>query len=379
MEEVYFDNAATTKPAKEVLAVLLQLAEENYANPSSLHDMGLKAELGIKKASKSLAYIINCGHEEIVYTSGGTESNNLAILGGTGSTGKKHVITTTAEHPSVLECFKKLERQGYDVTYLPVTNEGLIDLSELESRINENTALASILHTNNETGAIQDIEAIGAIIKNKNKNTLFHVDTVQSFCKHSINVKKSNIDFLSVSSHKIHGMKGVGALYINSRTNISPMLFGGGQQKNIRPGTENSFGIITFASAADLAFAKIHENYESVNKIKNYIIENIKDMDNIYINSPANASPYILNISFIGIRAEVLLHALGEYNIFISAGSACSSKVKNHSVLKAYGRPKEVVESSVRLSFSHYNTIEEARYFIETINSVVPQLIRTNK
>jgi cysteine desulfurase len=371
MKEIYFDNAATTKPSKEVLLCLMQAVEENYANPSSMHDLGLKAELAMKKAAKKIAAILNCDFEELVFTAGGTEGNNLAIFGTMANTRKKHVITQISEHSSVRNCFKKLESDGYNITVLQVDENGLIDLNTLKESIREDTALVSLMHVNNETGAIQDIEAIGKIIKSANPKTVFHVDAVQSFGKQEINVKKAMIDLLSTSSHKIHGLKGGGALYISPKTRITPLFYGGGQQKNLRSGTENTFGILSFAVAAEEAYGHLKENYESAARINQYIREHLQ---NAVINSPVNGSPYILNLSFPGIRAEILLHALADKQIFVSAGSACSSRAKTHSILAAYGKADEIVESSIRLSFSHTNTLEEAAVFVETATEIIGRL-----
>ncbi len=375
MERVYFDNAATTRPLPMVLNKFIKTAEDSYGNPSSMHDMGLKAELLIKKASKTLAGIINCGYEEILYTSGGTESNNLAIIGHCQALRQKNIITTAVEHPSVLECFKHLEKNGFNVTYLPVGENGLIDPELFKNTVTEETAFVSIMHVNNETGAVQDIEHLARIAKQKNPRLIFHCDAVQSFCKHDINVKKWDVDLLSISSHKIHGLKGNGALYIKKGVRITPLFFGGGQQKNIRPGTENSFGIMAFSDAAEYAFANMRQAYEKVGAIKDYIIKNL---DGVIINSSRQASsPYVLNISAVGIKAEVLLHALEEQGIYVSSGSACSSKIKAHSILKAYGKPDEISQSAIRLSFSSLNTLEEAEYFVKTADMVISRLRKT--
>ena len=375
MNEIYFDNAATTRPSPRVMTKMAELAATLYGNPSSMHEMGLLAELAMKETGKTLAGILGCHYDEILYTSGGTESNNLAILGGAQTMGARfnHAITTAAEHPSVTECFKQLEQRGWRVTWLPVSETGQVDLADLAQAITAETCLVSILHVNIETGAIQDIETMGRIIRQRNDKTLFHVDAVQSFCKHPIHTGKCAIDLLSVSAHKIHGLKGTGALYRRKGVRLSPQLFGGGQQGNIRPGTENTFGIITMATAAEVAAKIMTETTNKAETIKTYLIDHLPEA---VINGGPGDSPYILNLSFPGIRAEVFLHALCEKGLYISTGSACSSRAKNHSVLTAYGKPKDIVESSIRLSFSAENTLAEGEAAIALIQAVLPQLAR---
>lgn len=373
MKEVYFDNAATTKPLPIVLDKSTECFSDFYGNPSSLHNFGLKAEMEIKKAAKKLAQILNCDYERLIFTSGGTESNNLAILGGAGFLHNKTVAVAGTEHPSVLECYRYLEKNGFKVIWLPVSESGQIDLEYFQNIISD-IFLVSILHVNNETGEIQDLESI-AKIRKSNPKALLHIDAVQSFCKLDIDVKKLGVDLLSISSHKIHGLKGTGALYVRNGVNLKPMMYGGGQQKNIRPGTENSFGIIAFAHAAEFVYGKKNEIYERVRRIRDYILEYASEDSGIVVNSSDTASPYVLNLSFLGAKSEVLLHAFEEYGIYISSGAACSSRNKKHSVLRACGKPGKIADSSIRLSFSCFNVLEDAVYFVETAKKIMSKLI----
>ena len=364
--EVYFDNSATTKPNKEVIECVTEVLTNNYGNPSSLHRMGLNAEKAVKYARTVIADKMGVDEKQVFFTSGGTESNNIAILGSLNALRNKGtVITSKVEHKSVTECFKKLEQQGYDVKYVDVTKEGIVDINQLESFIDEKTLLVSIMHVNNETGAIMPIEKIAQIIKDKNPNTLFHVDDVQGFLKVPLSYK--NIDMVSVSAHKVNGLKGCGAVYIKKGVKISPVILGGGQENGIRNGTENVPGIVGFGKAAE-----IYENSFNV-RVKEYIIDFVtKEIEGTVINSFDNASKYILNLSVLGFKSETLLHLLEQKGIYVSSGSACSSnKPQLSHVLLSMGLSKDTVESSIRLSFCNENTIDEAKYFCECLKSAV--------
>lgn len=376
--EIYFDNAATTKMSDLAVEKMLYMIKENYANPSSLHGMGFKAEKEIRQASNVLSGILGALPEEIYFVSGATEANNTAILGtakGYFRSGK-HMITSSIEHPSVLQVFSELEKQGFEVTYLKVDSKGYIDLEQLKNSIRPDTILVSTMYVNNETGVVQDIEKIGKIIKEINPDTLFHVDAVQAFGKYKISVQRANIDLLSISGHKFHAPKGIGMLYMKKNLKVKPLLYGGGQQKNMRSGTENTPAIASMAVAANEMYEKLNENFEYVSEIKKTLTDGIvQNIENVVINSDENTSPYILNVSFEGLRAEVLLHSLENEGINISSGSACSSHKKQASyVLTAIGLEPCLIEGTVRFSFSKYNTLEEARRCVEVLKKTVPLL-----
>ncbi len=377
--EVYFDNSATTKPSEEVVEVMKEAMINYYGNPSSLHSLGLKCQNKLIEAKKNIAEKIGAVKEEIFFTSGGSESNNMILKNFT-KTGN-HIITTKFEHASVLNSLKYLENNGIRVTYLNVNEFGFIDLKELEEAISKNTVLVSIMQVNNEIGSIQNLEKIGKIVKEKSQRARFHVDGVQGFGKIKVDVKKCNIDFYSASAHKIHGPKGVGFCYVRKGLNINPLIEGGGQESGVRAGTENLPGILAFVKASDLAFESIDNNYKNVFELKKYFIERLEEIKDIKVNSPLldSISPYILNVSFFGVRAEVLLHMLEEKGIFVSTGSACSSKsagTKGSHVLNAIGLKQKCIQGAIRFSFSKYNTKEEVDYTIENLQKSLKFLRR---
>ena len=371
---IYFDNSATTKVNEEVLNEVVYTMNNNFANASSLHRLGYEVEQKIINAKKGIANII-CGKEdEIYFTSGGTESNNIAILGVCDAYKKygNKIITTKIEHPSVLKCFNELEERGFNVCYLDVDNKGYINIDNLLDEIDENTIFVSIMYVNNEIGTIQKINEIGKKIKEKNKNTIFHTDAVQAFGKLKIDVKY--IDLMSVSGHKIHAQKGIGFLYIKKGIRVNNIIFGAGQQKGIRSGTINNEGIIGLYKASELAYKNLDENFTKVSKVKNEIISLKDKIENIYINGDEeNGIPYILSLSFKDVKGEVLLHSLEDKDIFVSTGSACSSKGKK-DLSTIYYVNKENLGSTIRISFSADNTIEEAKEFSKAILEIVPML-----
>jgi cysteine desulfurase len=380
--DIYFDNAATTQVSKEAADKAYFVMTQCYGNPSSMHELGLKAELEIKNATQIIADLLKAKPEEIYYTSGATESNNIAILGtadGYNRSGK-HIITTKIEHPAVLEPFKVLEKQGFEVTYLDVDANGLININALKNSIRPDTILVSIMYVNNEIGTIQDIEHIGKAIKEENPSTLFHVDAVQAFGKYAISVLKSSIDLLSISGHKLHAPKGIGVLYMKKGLKTKPLVYGGGQQKDIKPGTENVPGIAALAVAAQQAYAQLLDKQAYVAHLKNKLMSEIlQNIENTSVNGSAleYSSAYILNVTFEGIRSEVLLHALENERISISSGSACSSHKKQvSSTLKAIGIEDDKIEGAVRFSFSRYNTIEEVEQVVNVLKNIVPMLRR---
>ncbi len=370
---IYFDNSATTKVSDEVIKKMTYIMSEEFGNPSSLHSFGFSAEKEITSAKKIISKILKANENEIFFTSGGTEANNLAVLGAANSYKKSgnHIVVSKIEHPSVLEAYKKLENTGFSVSYIDVDEKGYVDIMQLQDTINENTILVSIMCVNNEIGTIQDIEKISKIIKNKNSKTLFHVDCVQSFCKHTINSKHA--DLITLSAHKIHGPKGVGALFIKKGVRLEPIIIGGKQQNEIRSGTENVPGIAGFAIAAETMNNNINENYKKVSSVKNKLAEIKNKLPDIFINGDyENGSPYILNMSFSGIKGETLLHFLENKNIFVSTGSACMNNHKKHigtvDVIGGIG------ENSLRFSFSKENTVSEAEECLLTLIEAIPFL-----
>lgn len=371
---IYFDNAATTVVSDEALKAVVYMLKESFANPSSLHFAGFEAEKEIEKAKEALAKYLKCGKDEILFTSGGTEANNTAILGVAESYKRygKHFITMELEHPSVMETYKLIEANGCKVTYVGADEKGYISFDELENAVCEETVLVSVMFVNNETGTLQDIEKIGKIIKKKNPRTLLHVDCVQAFGKHKISFKDA--DLISISGHKIHAPKGIGALYVKKGVRLKPLITGGGQQNGIRPGTENTSGIKAFSVAAEKAYENIEENFKRVLEVKRELLKVKGLLDGVYVNGDEeNGSPYILNLSFDGVRAEVLLHALEDRGICVSTGSACSSRQRAYKGV-IYRLNPERAEGAVRFSFSHFNTVDEAKECVKALCEIVPML-----
>lgn len=381
--EVYFDNSSTTKPFDEVIDEIAFGMKEFYGNPSSLHNLGLKSERKLKECREILAKTINANENEINFTSGGSEGNNF-VLKGILKNGN-HLITTPFEHASILNTVKKLEDNNIKVTLLKINKDGKVDLEHLKESITKETVLVSIMHVNNEIGVIQDIKAISEIIKECSGRTKLHVDAVQSYGKISIDVKKMNIDFLTVSAHKFHGPKGVGFIYIRKPNTLVPLIEGGSQEFGTRAGTQNIAGIMGMSLASQIVNNKITENYKKVFEIKKNFVEKLKKIDNIKINSPLNEcfSPYILNVSFRGIKGEVLLHFLEEAGIYISTGSACSSKerekIGGSYVLKTLGLSQDEISGGIRFSFSDDNEEKEVDYVIETLEKGLKFLRRIKK
>lgn len=379
---IYLDHAATTRPLDIVAEGMMAVMLEDYGNPSSYHKMGLDAERHIKEASDYLAQLLHCSPEEIIYTSGGTESNNMAIIGTALAYKRrgKRIITTQTEHASVREPFKFLEEQGYEVVYLPVDSEGAIDLDELIASINDETTLVSIMHVNNEIGTIQDIEKIGQAIKRTNKNTYFHVDAIQSFTKVPINRRTSKIDLLSISGHKFYGPKGVGALYIKKNLLTNPIILGGGQQKGYRSGTENVPGIVGLHLAAREIMSNFNEYTDKMRGLKEALANNIINaIEETYINGPnlEDGAPHILNIGFKNIKSEVLLHALGASEIYVSSGSACSSNKKDYSSsLQAIGKSNQERDEAIRFSLGIHTTKEQIDQTVSALQKTIPMLRR---
>lgn len=379
--EVYLDNSATTKTLDEVARLVVEIFTKDYGNPSSMHKKGVSAERYLKYAKETLAKIMKVKDKEIYFTSGGTESDNWALIGAAYANMRagRHLITTKIEHPAILQTMDYLERQGFEVTYLPVSREGIVSLEALKEALRPSTILVSIMQVNNEVGAIQPIEEAAAIVKKHNSQTLFHVDAVQGFGKLPMYPKKWGVDMVSVSGHKIHGPKGVGILYIREGVKIRPLILGGGQQKNYRSGTENVPGAAGLAKAAEILYKHLDEDTNRLYELRRYFIKELLKMDKIYINGPLEerAAPHIVSASIEGIRSEVLLHALEDRNIYVSAGSACASRKHTISAtLQAMKVEQNLLDSTIRFSFSVFTTKEELDYTLEVLREVVPMLRR---
>ncbi len=377
--EVYFDNAATTKIIPEVREIMLKTMDEDYGNPSSMHLKGVEAENYVRNARNSIAKQLKCESKEIIFTSGGTESNNLALLGLALANKRvgNHIITTGIEHASVYNPVLYLQELGFEVTFLKVDAHGKVDLDHLRESLRDDTILVSTMAVNNEIGAVEPIEEIAAIIKQYNKEhdrqILYHVDAIQAFGKRVIYPKRVGIDAMSMSGHKIHGPKGSGALFVDSKVKIKPVLYGGGQEKGMRSGTENTAAIAGMGKATEIMYARLEDNNEKMQAVKDALIAGATKIEGVTDNS--GESPHIASLSFRGVRSEVLLHALEDKGIYVSAGSACSS---NHpaisGVLQAIGLDKDLLESTLRFSFCEYNTVEEAEYTVKVLEEILPLL-----
>lgn len=379
--EVYLDNSATTRTFPEVAELMSKIMCEDYGNPSSMHNKGVQAERYVRYGRETLAKILKVNEKEIYFTSGGTESDNLALIGCAMANYRagKHLITTKIEHPAILQTMHYLEDQGFEVAYLSVNDKGQISLQELQNAMRKDTILVSIMHTNNEIGAVEPIAEAGRLIKSTNPSTLFHVDAVQGFGKYRIYPKRMGIDLLSVSGHKIHGPKGVGFLYIGEKVKIHNIIYGGGQQKNLRSGTENVPGIAGMAKAAEMLYNHLEEDAERLYSLKDYFCEGLRKIPDIRINNPEGmeGAPHIVSLSVAGVRSEVLLHALEDKGIYVSAGSACSSN-KPHTAgsatMKAIKLPEEFLDSTLRFSMSVYTTREELDYTLQVMYDIIPML-----
>lgn len=377
--EVYFDNAATTKIIPEVREIMLETFDEEYGNPSSLHLKGVGAEKYIRYARDVISKQLKCEPKELIFTSGGTESNNLALIGIANANRRSgnHIITTRVEHASVYNPILYLEEQGFRISFLDVDKNGIVDLQQLKETLCEDTILVSVMAVNNEIGAIEPIEDVAKQIQLYNrehkKNIQFHVDAIQAFGKQILYPKRIGIDALSVSGHKIHGPKGSGVLFVNSNTKIKPIIYGGGQEKGLRSGTENTAAIAGLGKATEVIYGRLDANRDQMFKIKDALINGATQIEGVTNNS--GEAPHIASLSFYDIRSEVLLHALEEKGIYVSAGSACSS---NHpaisGVLKAIGLDNHLLDSTLRFSFCEFNTLEEVDYTIRVLKELVPRL-----
>ena len=379
--EAYFDNSATTKVLDCVKDAVVDAMCVNYGNAAAKHRKGVEAENLIREAKKAIADTLKVQEKEILFTSGGTESNNTALIGTALANRRagKHLITTGVEHPSIYNTMSFLEEMGFEVTYLPVDHLGHISLEDLEKAIREDTILVSVMYVNNEVGAVEPIEAISQCIKKKNPKTLFHVDAIQAYGKYKIRPKKQGIDLLSVSGHKIHAPKGVGFLYIRDGVKIRPILFGGGQQKGLRSGTENVPGCVGLGVAAREAYKDFDARIEKLYTLREHLIAGLKPLGGVTINGSEDRTnaPQIVSASFEGVRSEVLLHALEDKGVYVSSGSACSSNHPGISgTLKGIGVKKELLDSTIRFSLGDLNTEEEVDYAIGVLGELLPVLRR---
>ena len=378
--EVYLDNSATTRCYDSVRELVGRVMCEDYGNPSSMHKKGVDAERYVKQSKEIFAKLLKVQEKEIFFTSGGTESDNLALIGCARANKRagKHLITSSIEHPAILNTMRYLEQEeGFRVTYLPVDKYGCIKLEALKAALCEETILVSVMYVNNEVGSVQPIEEAVQIVKNYNRNILFHVDAVQGFGKYRIFPKRIGVDLMSISGHKIHGPKGTGVLYINEKVKIKPIVFGGEQQKNVRSGTENVPGIAGIGLAAKEIYTDLELKIANLRELKAYFIEGLEKIDYITIHGRTDESsaPHIVSVGFSGIRSEVLLHTLEDKGIYVSSGSACAS---NHpaisGVLKGIGAKSEYLDATIRFSFSEFTTKEEIDYTLETLYNCVPML-----
>ena len=376
---VYFDNSASTKVADSVIEVMIKTMREDYGNPSAKHMMGVVAEKYVKEATRMIAKTLKVEEKEILFTSGGTESNNIALIGGALANQRrgKHIISTAIEHPAVYEPLGKLVELGFEVTILPVDRAGHICLEELKNAIREDTIIVSTMYVNNEVGAVEPVEEIAKIVHKKNPDCLYHVDAIQGYGKYKIQPKKQGIDLMSVSGHKLHGPKGVGFLYIDSNVKINPIIFGGGHQRGMRSGTLNTTGIAGMGAAAKEAYDNFDERINKISDLKYYLMDELEKTEGAILNTGRgeNFAPQVISVSFEDIRAEVLLHALEDRGIYVSSGSACSSNHPGISgTLKAIGVREDLLDATIRISLSELNNKEEADYFIKNLKELLPLL-----
>ncbi len=381
MMEVYFDNSATTRVLDSVRDIVVKTMTEDYANAAAKHRRGMEAEQYIREARAEIAKTMKVSEKEILFTSGGSESNNLALIGGALANQRigKHIISTNVEHPSVYNPLAALEDMGFEVTFLPVDQDGHISLQELQDAVREDTVLVSVMYVNNEVGFVEPVEEISRVIRGKNPRTLFHVDGIQAYGKYVIRPKKQGIDLLSVSGHKIHGPKGVGFLYIRDGVKLKPMIYGGGQQSNLRSGTENVPGVAGLGVAAKEMYRDHEAKILHLLGLKDYLIDRMEELDGTVVNSKKGRerAPQIVSVSFEGVRSEVLLHALEEKGIYVSSGSACSAHHPGISgTLKGIGVHQRLLESTVRFSFGMFNTKDEIDYCMDVLKEILPVLRR---
>lgn len=376
MNEIYFDNAATTQVDEDVVALMSQVMREDYGNPSSLHTRGVQAQLLVERAQKQLLAALGAKNGQVLFTSGGTESNNLALFGGTDAKKRRgnRVVTTSIEHSSVLATTRELGRRGFEIVEIPPEANGRISVDRLLDACNADTILVSMMLVNNEVGTLQPVAEAAKKLRAKAPNALLHTDAVQGFGKIPFSVSALGVDMLSLSGHKIHAPKGVGALYLADKVRITPLLYGGSQQRGLRPGTENVPMIAALGLAAKNAAARLNENRTRAQQVKEALIQGLAALPNVVINSPEeNCSPFLLNCSVVGYRSETLLHFLASHSIYVSSASACSKGAKSH-VLAAMGKSAGEIDSALRISLYDYNTPQEAEQFCDVLSLAVQSL-----
>ena len=368
--EAYLDNSATTKPCPGARKRLLEAVDLLWGNPSSLHQKGLEAQLLLEEARAFIAKCLSCRESELYFTSGGTESNNRAVFGAANAMKRKgnKIVVSSVEHPSVSRAFDKLESDGFTVVRLPVDRFGVVPVEEIENAVDESTVLVSMMAVNNELGSVEPVEALSRIVKEKHSPALIHVDAVQAFGKLPLNVKKLGVDLMSVSAHKIHGTKGAGALFVKASVRLAPHIFGGGQEKNVRPGTEPLPAIAAFFGAAEEL--DIKKSLPAVTALRDGFVKKLSALDGVVINSGADALPYIVNISLPGRPAEAVLNFLSSKGIYVSSGSACA-KGRRSPTLTAAGLESERVNSSLRISLSRFTTEDELDFCLEGIEEAL--------
>lgn len=379
--EAYFDNSATTRVFDSVKDIVVKTMTEDYGNAAAKHTMGVKAEQYIREARSVIAKSLKVQEKEILFTSGGSESNNTALIGAAMANRRRgnHIITTNVEHSSVYNTLGFLQDQGFDITYLPVDSNGHISISQLRESLRPETILVSVMYVNNEVGSVEPIEDIGKVIKEEQPQALFHVDAIQAYGKYQIYPKRLGIDLLSVSGHKLHGPKGVGFLYINEKAKVKPLIYGGGQQRGMRSGTENVPGVAGLGAAVKEIYKNHQEKVDHLYELKDHLMTRIKEVEGCQVNSQPGreSAPQIVSVSFEGVRSEVLLHALEDRGIYVSSGSACSSNHPGISgTLKGIGVPQELLDATLRFSFGMFNNKEEIDYAIEVLKELLPVLRR---
>lgn len=377
---LYLDNSATTKPYKDVLSTFIKVTEEYFANPSSLHKLGSEAEGLLHQSRKQVANLLGVFPNEIIFTSGGTEGNNLAIKGAAFANQHKgrHLITSVIEHPSVLESFKQLEKiHGFEITYLPVDENGSVSCDDLQKNLRNDTILVSIMHVNNEVGTIQPIAEIGQLIKQQNKNTLFHVDHVQGVTKVPLHFGDAHIDLCTISGHKFHGLNGTGVLYVKTGVQLLPLFTGGSQELEMRSGTESLAGNVALAKALRLTTEKAEKQLNSLKETTEKLRSELMEIRGVVVNTPVFAAPHIMNFSVPNLKAEVLIHYFGEHDIYLSTTSACSSRRKtiSHTLLEM-NKKDEVAKSAIRVSLSLDHNVEIVEPFITTLKNGINKLTK---
>ncbi len=378
--ERYLDNSATTRPYDEVVETVARVMKEQYGNPSSLHRLGIAAEKEIKQAKEAIAATLKATPGEIYFTSGGTESNNLAILGTCALSRGRHIISTPLEHPATMNTLAKLQGDGFEVDFIPVDRDGVVSLPAFEDLVRSDTVLVTAMLVNNEIGSVQPISQMAKILKHKNPKAALHVDAVQGYCKVPSVPRELGADLMSISGHKIHGPKGIGVLYVKKGVRLGPLLYGGGQQENLRPGTENVAAIAGLGVAARLCHRRMPEATAEMARLRQRLEEGICNrISNVKVNTPERCAPHILNVSFGGVRSEVVLHSLENEEIYVSSGSACSSHKKEPSyVLTAIGTDRNMIDGSIRFSLSEFNTQEDIDATLDALEGIVARIRKLN-